>query len=66
MKKRAFHEITEKSTQELKKLVAEEKKAMSLSTLDVGSGKSKQTSLRQKKRKDIAQLLTILRARELN
>ena len=65
MKTKDKKELHLKSLQELKKLVIDVKDALSDLKLDKTQNKLKNTSLLSLKRKEIAQMLTIIREKEL-
>lgn len=65
MKSKDKKELHLKSIKELRKLVIEAKDALSLLKLDKIQNKLKNTSSLSLKRKDIAQILTVIRMKEL-
>ena len=66
MKAKDKKELHLKSLQELKKLVTDAKDTLSGFKLDKTQNKLKNTSLLSLKRKEIAQMLTIIRGKELS
>ena len=66
MKTKDKKELHLKSLQELKKLVMDAKDALSDLKLDKTQNKLKNTSLLSLKRKEITQMLTIIRIKELS
>ena len=66
MKTKDKKELHLKSLQELKKLVMDAKDALSGFKLDKTQNKLKNTSLLSLKRKEIAQMLTVIRGKELS
>lgn len=66
MKTKNKKELHLKSLQELKKLVMEAKDALSDLKLDKTQNKLKNTSSLSLRRKEIAQMLTIVRGKELS
>lgn len=66
MKAKDKKELHLKSLQELKKLVTDAKDTLSGFKLDKTQNKLKNTSLLSLKRKEIAQMLTVIRGKELS
>lgn len=66
MKSKDKKELHLKSLKELQKLVMDAKDALSDLMLDKTQNKLKNTSLLSVKRKEIAQMLTIIRGKELS
>ena len=66
MKTKDKKELHSKSLQELRKLAMDAKDALSDLKLDKTQNKLKNTSLLSLKRKEIAQMLTIIRMKELS
>lgn len=65
MKAKDKKELHKKSIQELKKMVSEAKDALAKLKLEKVQNKLKNTSQLSVKRKEIAQMLTIMRIKEL-
>jgi ribosomal protein L29 len=65
MKSKDKKELNLKSLKELKNLVTGAKDALSLLKLDKTQNKIKNTSILSLKRKEIAQILTVIRLKEL-
>ncbi len=65
MKKRAFPEIRSKTNPELKVLVVKYQEEIAKLTVDLTAGKIKNSSITQQKKKDIAQILSVIREKEI-
>jgi len=66
MKTREKKNLQEKTIAELTKMVTEAKDTLFENRLEFLQGKLKNTAALRKKRRDIAQLMSILQAKELN
>ena len=66
MKSRDIKELPTKSIEELHKMLAEAKKESSAAYLELAQFKAKNTKLGYNKRKEVAQILTVLRRKELS
>ncbi len=65
MKKKDLRQLRTKTIEEIKRLVAQKKQELLLYYAKIKSGKEKNTSMLKNIRRDIAQMLTIVREKEI-
>ena len=65
MKIKDFKDIKSKELKDLKKVLSEKKKDAAKKRMEIFSGKDKNLKLSKNLRKDIAQILTLIREKEI-